>query len=181
MSFPGESLQALVVNTMLGRLEHGVCPAEQLLCSLANWYTGQMSIYVLCRSPCPSCSSMSKKQCFRIWLIQSLTSTVSQGLEPGSITQQPRRDLLIFLTHEVEIMRFAEAAMGNVSIGKIMLQNENQKNVHTCVRVYQECTYVCTCVSILALEIETPLAPFSWENWEDYSHSSHRLRRWLNG
>lgn len=34
MSFPGKSLEASVVNTILGWMEHQACPAEQLLNSI---------------------------------------------------------------------------------------------------------------------------------------------------
>lgn len=54
---------------------------------------------------------------------------------------QPTRDLLIFLTCEVEIMKFTEAAVGKVSIEKSILQIESQKNAHASVYV---------CMSILA-------------------------------
>lgn len=144
LSFPGESLQALVVNTMLGRRDHGVCPAERRLCSLANWYVARWTFMSLVevhrqQSPCQEQvrETMLQDLVYSSWDIQSQPRFRARL----SLTQ-PTRDLLIFLTCEVEIMKFTEAAVGKVSIEKSILQinSASQKNAHASV---------CVCVCLL--------------------------------
>lgn len=82
---------------------------------------------------------------------------------------QPTKDLLIFLTCEVEIMKFTEAAVGKVSIEK----------KHSANRKSKECTRIRVCVyvdpgrgCVRHKRLKHLLLCFPGENWEAHSNSS---------
>ena len=58
MSFPGKSLEAPVVNTILGWMEHQACLAEQFL---TDGYLGQMNIHLFKGNINEKCSTLNRK------------------------------------------------------------------------------------------------------------------------